>query len=593
MATTGSTSVVVTSWDTLRFTWTLESQSVANNTSVVSWALQLIAGSDGYINSTASKAWSVTVNGTTYSGSNTVGIANNATKTLASGKTTIVHNADGSKSFSYSFSQEFGITFQGSSIGTKTGSGSGELTTISRKSTLTASNGTLGVSQTLTVNRAASSFTHTIRYQIGESYWTIVSRSSETRISWTPPIERASLNTVGTVIQARLTIDTYSGDNLIGTASTNIRLSIPASVRPSCSVEVTDPTGHKDTYGYFVRGLSRCRVVTTGVSSYGSPIASYVGYINGAKYSHQDFNVEVPASNGTLAVEVTVKDKRGRIGSWSGTYNVLEYVKPNISALSVYRCLEDGTEDDQGEYVKVVFSAAVAALRDRNTARYTLRYKATTASSFVEVALTDLTGVYSVTNAERVFAASSDSSYDVEIVAADNHDTTRRATTASTAFTLLNFHPSGKGMAIGQVAERPDVFALGLPLVLNQGIAEVAADKAAATRAALGFKRHLWGTAEWSAANSTINVPGLQDYTLFILKVTGTSVNILATRVGSNFRGIGGYAMDSGQRVYGISAVISNSTTLSLTLCNYVQHTPGGNHAAAVAASISDIWGVI
>ena len=87
-------------------------------------------------------------------------------------------------------------------------------------------------------------------------------------------------------------------------------------------------------------------------------------------------------------------------------------------------------------------------------------------------------------------------------------------------------------------------------------------------------------------------LPGLQDYTLFILKITGTSVNILATRVGSNFRGIGGYAMDTGQRIYGLSAVISGST-LSLTLCNYVHHTPSGNHGAATAATISDIWGVI
>ena len=122
MAKSGSVNVVVTSWNSLRFTWALESQSEANNSSVVSWKLLHIAGSDGYINSSAAKDWSVTVNGTTVTGTNSVGISNNSTVTLASGKTTIVHNADGSKTFSFSFSQEFGITFQGSSIGTKSGS---------------------------------------------------------------------------------------------------------------------------------------------------------------------------------------------------------------------------------------------------------------------------------------------------------------------------------------------------------------------------------------------------------------------------------------------------------------------------------------
>ena len=95
---------------TLRFNWSQSSQSIANNNSVVSWNLQLIA-SGGSISSSASKAWNVTVNGSNYSGSNTVGISNGQTKTLASGSTTIGHNADGTKSFSFSFSQQFDINY--------------------------------------------------------------------------------------------------------------------------------------------------------------------------------------------------------------------------------------------------------------------------------------------------------------------------------------------------------------------------------------------------------------------------------------------------------------------------------------------------
>ena len=106
MAKSGSTSVAVTNYDTLKFTWTEKSQSIANNTTTIEWKLQLVAGSYGYINSTVSKSWSVTVNGVKYSGSNTVGIANNTTKTLASGTTTIAHATDGSKQFSYSFSHK-------------------------------------------------------------------------------------------------------------------------------------------------------------------------------------------------------------------------------------------------------------------------------------------------------------------------------------------------------------------------------------------------------------------------------------------------------------------------------------------------------
>ena len=70
--------VTVSGQITLRFTWSQSSQSIDNNNSVVSWSLNLISTS-GSISSSASKSWSVTVNGTNYSGTNTVGIGPNST----------------------------------------------------------------------------------------------------------------------------------------------------------------------------------------------------------------------------------------------------------------------------------------------------------------------------------------------------------------------------------------------------------------------------------------------------------------------------------------------------------------------------------
>ena len=137
MATSGYSDVYVTKWNTLRFSWSRSSYSIENNTSTISWSLLLISGSYGAISSSASKAWNVNVNGANYSGNTTIGIGNNTTKTLASGSTTITHNADGTKDFAYSFSQYFGITFSGSSIGTVSGSSSGTLDTIPRSASIT------------------------------------------------------------------------------------------------------------------------------------------------------------------------------------------------------------------------------------------------------------------------------------------------------------------------------------------------------------------------------------------------------------------------------------------------------------------------
>lgn len=132
MATQGSSQIVVTAYDTLFFSWKRTSVSTEDNTSTIEWLLRLGADSNGAISSTVQKAWSVTIDGVTYSGTNTVNIGNNATKTLASGTATIKHNTDGTKSFAFSFSQAFNITFAGSYIGTIAGKGTATLDRINR-----------------------------------------------------------------------------------------------------------------------------------------------------------------------------------------------------------------------------------------------------------------------------------------------------------------------------------------------------------------------------------------------------------------------------------------------------------------------------
>lgn len=138
MATSGSINVTVTQWDTLIFSWEAASQSIANNTTNVAWKLQLKTGKYGRISSTASKDYKIVVNGTVYEGTNKIGIENNQTKTLVSGTTTVKHNNDGSKTFSYSFTQEIDVTFSGTKIYSKSGSGTGILNDIPRKATITS-----------------------------------------------------------------------------------------------------------------------------------------------------------------------------------------------------------------------------------------------------------------------------------------------------------------------------------------------------------------------------------------------------------------------------------------------------------------------
>ena len=119
-----------TAHDVLRFYWECTNIDNTNNRSTIKWEMYLTSDLYGKISSTANKNWSVTVNGTKYSGTNKIGIPANSVLTLATGTTVIPHNVNGAKTFSFSFSQEFNITFSSKKIGTITGSGTGELAYI-------------------------------------------------------------------------------------------------------------------------------------------------------------------------------------------------------------------------------------------------------------------------------------------------------------------------------------------------------------------------------------------------------------------------------------------------------------------------------
>ena len=453
MATSGSFSTSAYEDRYLTLSWTATSQSVENNSTVVHWVLTGAGGGSTWY---MAGPFKVVIDGTTVYNSSTRIQLGSSTK-VAEGNITLKHKTDGTKSFTAKVEAAvytYAVNCSGSSSFT--------LNTIPRKSTLTASNGTLGTAQTLTITRASSSFTHTLTYKCGSTSGTIVTKISNTSLSWTPPLSLASQNTTGLNVTVTFTLTTYSGSTSIGSTTKSITCSIPSSVVPSCSLTLEDTTGWEDVYGSPVQGLSNIKVTINTTLAYGSPITNYSATANGSQFLKQSFSTGVLKLSGDSKVSATVKDRRGRQGKTSYTMKVLAYTKPAVTKLSVARCDQDGTANDQGEYVKAVFSAKVTPLSNKNTARYKLKYKKSTETSYTTVALSSLDNVYSVSGYTHIFAASSDSSYDIAVEAADRHSTSTRTTSASTAFTLINWGQDGTSMGIGKVAEKSNTLQIGL-----------------------------------------------------------------------------------------------------------------------------------
>lgn len=434
-------------------------QSTNSNQSTVSWTLKAVAGNDSWYAERTLKV--VLAGGTVYSKTDR---KERYAGTIASGSKVIKHDSSGDASFS--------ISIQAAVYETSvncTGSGSFTLNNIPRKSELSVSNGTLGTEQTLSVTRKSTSFTHTIKAVCGSASTTIATKSSSTSIKFTPPLAWASQNTTGTTVSVKYTITTYSGDSSIGSNSYTKSCAIPASVKPSCTVSVSDSTGHSETYGAPIQGVSKLAVAVSGTTAYDSPIASYSTSANGATYTVANFTTDFLKSSGTLTVKATVKDKRGRSGSTSANVSVLAYSAPTFGKLSVSRCNADGTENGMGEYCAVWFDCAITALDNKNTASYTLKYKRTSDADYTAVALNDYSGNYSVSDGSYIFEADSGSSYDVQIEAKDAFNTSARNTSVSTGFTLMHWLAGGIGMGIGKIVELKNHLDIGFRTIFRKG----------------------------------------------------------------------------------------------------------------------------
>ena len=216
MAEMGHIAVNVTSRLQLGFRWTLINKSISNYTSTVEWAMWLSAGEDGGISTSDLYPWSATVNGVEYGGKTLISVASNNNKTLVVGTTTIPHDADGTKTFDFSFALTFNAYVGGKFVETIEGNGEGVLDALPRSSGFgSVADGTLGVSQTIGVVKYDSSLSHTITYTCGTASGTICTKSTAKSVKFTPPLDLAWQGVNSERVQVTLTMQTYSGDEAL------------------------------------------------------------------------------------------------------------------------------------------------------------------------------------------------------------------------------------------------------------------------------------------------------------------------------------------------------------------------------------------
>lgn len=242
------------------------------------------------------------------------------------------------------------------------------------KSTVSTTNGTLGTAQTITITRYNTSFTHTLTYKYGNATGTIATGVGAS-YSWTPPTSLAAQFPAATSGVCTITCTTYSGSTNIGSSTTTCTLSIPSSVKCTVgTVTVAEAVaGLASKFGAFIQGKSKATISATinsgsGSPAYGATVSSYAITTNGQTLTSNGATTGILNTSGSNSYSFKITDTRGYSNTKTGTYTVLAYSSPSVSA-QISRNSSDSSKID------VKYSYSISACNNRNDKALSIKYR--------------------------------------------------------------------------------------------------------------------------------------------------------------------------------------------------------------------------
>lgn len=313
---------------TIKLKLTEESTSVSANTSLVSYVFSIERQNYGIFTGPYFD-WDVSIGGKTIAIRDfafNIPTSGASSQVIASGQITVAHDSDGGKTMPFSVytpdTRSLSPTYGPPEIRL---SGSWELTTIPRASSISAINADIGSDTLITISRASSSFVHTITYKFGSLTGTIATKTTKTSIPWTIPtsfygqIPNAKYGTV------TLTCQTYSGSTLLGSKTATFRATADEDTcRPtvSGSVVTVDALSQTLTGGTekLIRYVSTARATITAAARNSATISKRT--VNGQELtSTKDF----PAVE-TGSFAFAAMDSRGYTGSKTVKPKFIQYI---------------------------------------------------------------------------------------------------------------------------------------------------------------------------------------------------------------------------------------------------------------------------
>lgn len=442
----------------LRLDYEVTKQSTADNKSTVHMVLYLYANTTGSYNQDGDAYWSINGKKTYY----TFSYTSPAWYVLGERTEEISHNNDGTKTVTLS-----GVWCSAISGGwapySLSVSGEVTLPTIPRATTPGIGGVTMGETAHISLPRASSGFTHTLRYVFGGAAETIATGVA-TGYDWLVPESLAAQIPDAASGKGTLTCETYSGSTLIGTKSVTFTASVPGSMKPAvlsgwAAVTYDNSGTAAENMAAWVQGYSKARAAFDAskvTCRQGAGVSKFSITYLGKTTEGNPCRTETISTTGAT-VRCTVTDSRG-LTAWED-FNIalLEYAPPALVGADLFRSDGEGAAADGGAHIAGVARVRYSELGGLNSVTLKGYWKSVGGGYGAGETLTVGTVGLVTGNVE----ISADRSYVALLVLTDSlGNTARYEENIPTEKVAFHLKEGGKGAAFGKAAETEGVLEL-------------------------------------------------------------------------------------------------------------------------------------
>lgn len=464
-----------------------KSYSIENNTSKIAWKVGIRSNTAYHNHYGLSETYKVVINGTTvHNAVHTPTVNSGATVWVASGTTTVSHNADGSKSISVSAS--FNNADRDTYLPT-TGSCSGslKLTTIPRATTPSIDKPSLDCGGVIKISgtSASSNFSHKVyvtwngtKIQIG----TIASGTTSPSFSYTIPTDWEKNIPDSTSDIATFTLETISGSTSVGSKSVNATIKVRSSIVPTIgTVGISDTNSICAGIGQYVQNQSKLKFMIATSGNQGSTITSVSTKFNNQTYTGSTFTTQAIQSSGSIGYTITVTDSRGRSATKSGSVNVVAYYPPSLTNVSAKRANSGYIVDESsGTYALLHFKVGFTSLSNKNVTSFYIQYQTSGDTAWTKINSWDNNYTLEQDYKAGNLFTSTTATYEIAFGVKDKFmsDYSWQVVTVTPTYTLINFGKDGKSLTFfGQDGNSANTLTINGDLAINSVKENTSSDK--------------------------------------------------------------------------------------------------------------------